>query len=202
LLLAAGACNRVEEPHSSPGSSAAAGAAGAASHETPPAATTAAPAPTATFARCLEPLAAEPPEPAKPAASCPADPTGPLELPAGTIIFPAAPDAPRVRVEIARDDTSRSRGLMYRTSMPADHGMLFSWNDERIRSFWMKNTCLPLDMLFIAADGTIVGILEQVPTLNLAARSVRCPAAHVLEVNAGWARSHGVTVGSKVVIEG
>lgn len=90
---------------------------------------------------------------------------------------------------------------MYRTELAQDEGMLFSWHGERIRSFWMKNTCLPLDMLFIAEDGYIVGILENVPTLNLRPRGVRCPAAHVLEVNAGWTRHNGVFAGQKLTIE-
>jgi len=79
-------------------------------------------------------------------------------------------------------------------------GMIFVWQDERPRTFWMRNTCLPLDMLFLAKDGTIVGILEQVPTLNDRARSVGCPSAYVLEVNAGWTRKHGVTPGMKAQI--
>jgi uncharacterized protein len=90
---------------------------------------------------------------------------------------------------------------MFRTKLDADAGMLFSWNKEQPRSFWMLNTCIPLDMLFIAADGTIVGILEQVPTLNTQPRGVPCAAAHVLEVNAGWTRLHGVAPGQKVDIE-
>jgi uncharacterized membrane protein (UPF0127 family) len=91
---------------------------------------------------------------------------------------------------------------MYRTSMPEGSGMLFSWQDERVRSFWMHNTCIPLDMLYITKDGTIAGILEQVPTLNDAPRGIKCPVAHVLELNAGWARSHSVAPGMKVKIEG
>ena len=91
--------------------------------------------------------------------------------------------------------------LMYRTQLDADAGMLFSWDREQPRSFWMLNTCIPLDMLFIAADGTIVGILEQVPTMNTAPRGVPCAAQHVLEVNAGWTRQHGVVPGQKVSIE-
>jgi hypothetical protein len=136
------------------------------------------------------------------AAQCPKDPSGNLTLPKGRITFIDAPGAPAVDVELARDDPSRERGLMYRTSMPADAGMLFSWQDERIRSFWMHNTCIPLDLLYITKDGTIAGILEQVPTMNDAPRRVACPVAHVLELNAGWARAHGAAPGMKVKIEG
>jgi uncharacterized membrane protein (UPF0127 family) len=90
---------------------------------------------------------------------------------------------------------------MYRTSMDGDRGMLFSWEADAPRSFWMQNTCIPLDMLFIAADGTIAGILEQVPTLNTQPREVPCPVRHVLELNAGWARLHGVAPGQHVDFE-
>lgn len=90
---------------------------------------------------------------------------------------------------------------MYRTTMDQDQGMLFEFPDERRRAFWMKNTCIPLDMLFVDRGGTIVGILENVPTLNLASRGVPCPAAYVLEVNAGWTREHGVFAGQHLDID-
>jgi uncharacterized membrane protein (UPF0127 family) len=90
---------------------------------------------------------------------------------------------------------------MYRTEMPDDQGMLFSWESEQRRTFWMHDTCIPLDMLFIARDGTIVGILEEVPAMNDTPRAVPCPAAHVLEVNAGYTRAHGITPGQRLKIE-
>lgn len=151
--------------------------------------------------RCVTPRAEPAPAVAAAAAQCPADPAQPLALPTGQVRFPDAPSAPRVTVERALDDPARARGLMYRTELGADAGMLFSWNEEERRSFWMLNTCIPLDMLFIAGDGTIVGILEQVPTLNTLPRGVPCPAQHVLEVNAGWARQHGVEPGQRVELE-
>lgn len=137
-----------------------------------------------------------------PAGQCPKDPTGNLKLPSGKVTFLDAAGSPQVDVELARDEASRERGLMYRTSMAKDRGMLFSWQDEQVRNFWMHNTCIPLDMLYINREGIIAGILEQVPTLNDAPRGVRCPVAHVLELNAGWARAHGVAPGMKVKIEG
>jgi hypothetical protein len=90
---------------------------------------------------------------------------------------------------------------MYRTSMPEDQGMLFSWTTETVRTFWMRNTCIPLDMLFINRDGFILGIVEQVPVLNDEPRSVPCPAAYVLELNAGYSRRHGLTPGTRVTFE-
>ncbi|MEO8177472.1 MAG: DUF192 domain-containing protein [Deltaproteobacteria bacterium] len=152
-------------------------------------------------ARCVQPLAVPAPTVAAPASRCPADPDGPLRLPTGQVQFTEAPSAPKVTVELALDDPARARGLMYRTQMDGDHGMLFSWDADARRSFWMQNTCIPLDLLFIAGDGTVVGILEQVPTLNTLPREVPCPARHVLELNAGWARSHGVQPGQHVDLE-
>jgi uncharacterized protein len=151
--------------------------------------------------RCVVPRVEPPPPVAPPAASCPADPGNAPVLARGAVRFTDAPSAPRITVELALDDAAHTRGLMYRTRLDADAGMLFSWTQEQPRSFWMRNTCIPLDMLFLAADGTIVGILEQVPTLNTLPRGVPCPAAHVLEVNAGWTRQHGVVPGQKVDIE-
>jgi uncharacterized membrane protein (UPF0127 family) len=112
-----------------------------------------------------------------------------------------APGTPGVVVERALTNAHRSRGLMYRTRMPEKEGMLFSWNTEQVQTFWMRNTCIPLDMLFIAGDGTITGILEQVPTMNDAPRTIPCPVAHVLELNAGYSRAHGVRAGQKIRIE-
>ncbi len=89
---------------------------------------------------------------------------------------------------------------MYRRALSDAEGMLFSWDAEAPRSFWMRNTCLPLDMLFLADDGTVLGVLEQVPPMNDAPRSIPCPARHVLELRAGWVREHGVAPGQRLLI--
>jgi uncharacterized membrane protein (UPF0127 family) len=124
-----------------------------------------------------------------------------MNLPKGWVSFPDSPGEPRVAVEIAATASSRERGLMYVARMPEDQGMLFAWTDADTRSFWMHNTCIPLDMLYIAADGTVVGVLEQVPAMDDTPRTVPCPVTHVLEVNAGWTRAHGVVPGHRVKIE-
>jgi uncharacterized protein len=193
------ACNRTEEP-TAPSSVELPAAPVAPVVEAPTASPAAAPTASAPAA-CIVPLG--PPAPiASKAAQCPKDPTGNLKLALGKITFLDAPGSPQVEVELARDDASRERGLMYRTAMPESRGMLFSWEDERVRNFWMHNTCIPLDMLYVTKDGVIAGILEQVPTLNDAPRGVPCPVAHVLELNAGWARAHGIAPGMKLKIEG
>jgi uncharacterized membrane protein (UPF0127 family) len=202
------ACNRTEEPTAPSGADAATAtpAAGGSAASAPTTSTTATPTATAgaggsTTAACIVPLGAAAPIVGK-AVQCPKDPTGNLKLPLGKITFLDAAASPQVDVELARDDASRERGLMYRTSMADNRGMLFSWQNEQVRNFWMHNTCIPLDMLYITREGIIAGILEQVPTLNDAPRGVQCPVAHVLELNAGWARAHGIAPGMKVKIEG
>jgi uncharacterized membrane protein (UPF0127 family) len=106
-------------------------------------------------------------------------------------------DVPGVEVEaeVVRAPRDTERGLMYRTSMDEDRGMLFDLGEREDHKFWMHNTCIPLDMLFVDFDGLIVGIVENAPTLNEGTRSVGCASRFVLEVNAGWARRHGVRAG-------
>jgi uncharacterized membrane protein (UPF0127 family) len=188
------ACNRTEEPHSS--GSAQVAAAPLTAPTTPPE------KPAPSKVACVISTAAEAPRRAPSALHCPPDPVGPGELAHGYVLFPEAPGSPRLNVELARTEPEKERGLMYRTKLPDDQGMLFSWGGvEQPRTFWMHNTCIPLDMMFITRDGTISGILEQVPTLNDEPRGVPCPAAYVLEVNAGWSRSHGIQPGTTVHFE-
>ncbi|HSU38382.1 MAG TPA: DUF192 domain-containing protein [Polyangiaceae bacterium] len=227
LSLAAATCRRVEEPPPTPApdstsASPSLSAADGTSSETPAdgtarlggsaangSGTGSAPADAAATevgapdaGRCLEPLVEPPPPVAEPASICPHDPDDATpELRHGKIKVPEAKGSPAIDVEIADTPASEQRGLMYRTKLGAERGMIFVWPKESIRTFWMHNTCLPLDMLFVAKDGTVVGILEQVPTLNDRPRQVRCPAAYVLEVNAGWSRRHGVKPGMKLELK-
>lgn len=166
----------------------------------PPAATASAATHDAVDAgRCIEPLAEPPPPKAEPASICPADPLeNPPKLRHGKITATEAKGSPVIDVEIADTPETEQRGLMYRTKLGREEGMIFVWPREAKRTFWMHNTCLPLDMLFLAKDGTVVGLLEQVPVMNDRPREGRCPAAYVLEVNAGWSRRHGVKPGMKL----
>jgi uncharacterized protein len=108
----------------------------------------------------------------------------------------------RVPVELARTPQERSRGLMYRKSLPAGQGMLFIFDFEEVQRFWMKNTLIPLDMIFIDRKKNIVGIVEQAAPQTMASRYVDEPSIYVLEVSGGWCREHGVVPGSTVVFEG
>ena len=120
----------------------------------------------------------------------------------GHVRFPQATGPTQLEVELMVTDPQRERGLMYRKSLDDARGMLFAWPRPAIHQFWMHNTCVPLDMLFIDGDGYITGIVENAPTLNDEARSIDCPVPYVLEVNAGWSRKHGVYPGQRVAIEG
>ncbi|WP_438002658.1 DUF192 domain-containing protein [Sorangium sp. So ce321] len=155
--------------------------------------------------RCIHATPATPERPlptrAGPDPACPEDPASPFQLATGKVIFLEA-KAPDVVVEIARREKERARGLMYRKSMPENRGMIFVFEQRSNHSFWMHNTCIQLDMLFIDSDGTIVGIEENTPTLNDSSFEVGCPSTYVLELNAGWARRHGVVAGQKVRLEG
>jgi uncharacterized membrane protein (UPF0127 family) len=108
----------------------------------------------------------------------------------------------RVALEVVNTPATRERGMMYRTSLAEDHGMLFVFPDEAVQSFWMKNTLIPLDMLFIARDGRIVGIAADAVPLSTGMRSVGVPSLYVLEVNGGWAARHGVRAGDRVELRG
>ena len=136
----------------------------------------------------------------KPASECPEAPTVPPNLRHQTVRFPDSKSQPSVDVEVCESKSARTRGLMYRTQLEAGQGMLFVWDHEATRSFWMRNTCIPLDMLCIDAQHTIVGIIEQVPTMNEASRRIPCPARYVLEVPSGWTRAHRVQPGHSVQI--
>jgi uncharacterized protein len=150
--------------------------------------------------RCIVQTPVEPPPAAAagPAAGCPSDPGGVGALPRVTLTFPDA-DSIHARVELARAEPELERGLMYRKHMDDDAGMLFRMGHE-VHTFWMHNTCIPLDMLFLDTDGVVVGIVENAPTLDDNPRSVACPSMWVLEMNAGWSRKHGVRAGQRVTL--
>lgn len=101
-------------------------------------------------------------------------------------------------VEVAATPEQQSRGLMYRKSMVADHGMLFILRQPRIVSFWMKNTYIPLDMLFLGRDGTILQIDEMTEPLTEDTHRSGMKVTGVLEINGGLAKELGISVGDVV----
>jgi uncharacterized membrane protein (UPF0127 family) len=102
------------------------------------------------------------------------------------------------QVEIANNDASRERGLMDRRFMAADHGMLFEFDRDEPVAFWMKNTYIPLDMIFIAPSGVVTHIAANAEPLSERVIPSGGPSIAVLELNGGIAASIGVRVGDKV----
>lgn len=106
-----------------------------------------------------------------------------------------------VVVEVVRSDEERARGLMNRTKLAPEAGMLFVFEESDDHSFWMKNTFLPLDMIFVDEQGRVAGVLDRVPPLTTEPRTIGRPSRYVLEVNGGWAAAHGVRQGDAVRFE-
>jgi uncharacterized membrane protein (UPF0127 family) len=150
--------------------------------------------------RCVRSTPRDPPAalPSGPAPGCPADPErGSGKLPVVRVAFPEAGGV-AVEAELVRSEHDTMRGLMYRKTLGAERGMLFDLEVRDDHKFWMHNTCIPLDLLYIDEDGLLVGIVENAPTLDDTSRGVGCPSRWVLEVNAGWSRRHGVVAGQHV----
>jgi uncharacterized membrane protein (UPF0127 family) len=105
-------------------------------------------------------------------------------------------------VEIADTAGKRQMGLQYRRNLADDRGMIFLFPSESLQSFWMKNTPISLDMIFINRDRKIVGIVERTVPFSLDSRSVTEPSQYVLEINGGLARRYGIRAGDSVRFEG
>jgi uncharacterized membrane protein (UPF0127 family) len=102
------------------------------------------------------------------------------------------------QIELAVSPDQMAQGLMFRRQMAADAGMLFLHREARELSMWMKNTFLPLDMIFIAADGRITRIAQRTVPQSLTTISSEGPALAVLELNAGTAERLGIKPGDRV----
>lgn len=107
-------------------------------------------------------------------------------------------NAIHVSVEIVATPEKRNFGLMYRKELPESHGMLFIFPREQPLSFWMKNTPLPLDIIFMNSSHTIVNIVANTEPFSEKPLPSGLPAQFVLEVNAGFCQRHSIRVGSQV----
>lgn len=103
----------------------------------------------------------------------------------------------RFSIEVADDPVERERGLMYRETMPDDRGMLFVFESSRPVGFWMKNTPMPLDLVFVDDKGKVLGVQPGEP-FSEAVISVPQPARFVLELKAGTAKRAGVAEGTQL----
>lgn len=104
-----------------------------------------------------------------------------------------------VHVEVAADEQSQAYGLMNRKHMAPDAGMLFWFGDSKPRWFWMKDTLIPLDMLFVQYDGTIIHIHPNAQPLDESAIPSKGPVVAVIELNGGAAAGIGIKEGDKVL---
>ena len=119
-------------------------------------------------------------------------------LPVTTISVDTAKGRAVFKVEVAGDEASHEKGLMFRKTMAADRGMLFDFHTDVMTTFWMKNTILPLDIIFIRADGTISSIAGNAVPYSLAPIPSSEPIRAVLEINAGRAKALGIEPGDRV----
>ena len=111
------------------------------------------------------------------------------------IVKPDGSPRATVEVEIADSENARALGLMYRKYLDADTGMLFVFPEASQHQFWMKNTGIPLDMVFVDGDRKIVGIVAQAKPYSEDRLSIDGSSSYVLEVNGGWCAGHGVKAG-------
>ena len=127
-----------------------------------------------------------------PACAAPGGPRAVLESGGKTLV---------VQVELADTPEKRERGLMFRKELADGKGMLFLFDEEGEHSFWMKDTLIPLDLIFVDSAGRVTGIVSRARPLTLEPR-IGGPSLMVLEVPGGWASEHGVRAGDRMRVEG
>ena len=118
----------------------------------------------------------------------------------GSLAFqkPDGSEITSIQIAVADTDDTRSAGLMDVNDLPQDHGMLFIFDDERERSFWMANTPLSLDIIFADKDGKIVRIHRNTPPFSQENFESGAPSMYVVEVNAGFTIEHDITEGDMI----
>lgn len=130
----------------------------------------------------------------------------PLETPSVTFLIEGR-DNVSISVEIADSPQERQRGLMDRESLASRHGMLFVYGEEQELSFWMKNTSIPLDIIFIDERGVVINVAHAKVPANTSSDGYRQyestePAKYVIEVNRGFVNTSGVVPGTRIAVRG
>jgi uncharacterized membrane protein (UPF0127 family) len=119
-------------------------------------------------------------------------------FPKGKLVIETAKGKFPFDIELALSSPQMMQGLMFRRALAADAGMLFDYGSPQPIAMWMKNTLIPLDMIFIASDGKVVDFHERAVPMSLDTIETKVPARAVLEVNAGTVARLGVQVGDTV----
>jgi len=119
-----------------------------------------------------------------------------------TIVAPGGAVRAEVAVEIAATPQERETGLMYRNHLGENDGMIFLFANPQRLTFWMKNTEIPLDMIFAGAGGTIVGTIERAEPYSEQTVGVDGDSQYVLEVNGGFCARHGIKAGDQLRFTG
>jgi len=127
---------------------------------------------------------------------------GPVTFGHGELDIQSAGGKHHFTIELATRSDQQIQGLMFRTSLAPNAGMLFLYPEDHDIQMWMKNTLIPLDMIFIRADGTILNIAERAVPQSLTTIGSAGPARAVLEVNGGTAARLGIKPGDRVVYPG
>ncbi len=115
-----------------------------------------------------------------------------------TLVVETPVDRVTLMVEIANEPESRERGLMFRHHLPEGHGMLFEYETPQRISMWMKNTFIPLDMIFIRSDGSVAEVVAHTTPQSLDVIQAQELVAAVLEVSAGTSERLGIVRGSVI----
>ncbi|MCF0206938.1 MAG: DUF192 domain-containing protein [Bacteroidales bacterium] len=105
----------------------------------------------------------------------------------------------KIDIEIASSEVEHARGLMFRKSMEENQGMLFMFEEEEFRSFWMHNTLIPLDIIYVNAAGKIVDVYKNTKTLSDVSLPSKYPAMYVVEINGGLYDKYGFDENTKIV---
>lgn len=116
------------------------------------------------------------------------------------LVKPEGDTIRHLKLEIADDDYQRETGLMYRQSMEADQGMLFIFENEEPRGFYMKNTYIPLDLIFLDSQNKIVSIAKDAKPESLETIPSNVPAQYVLEINGGLSDQWNLVVGDSLIL--
>lgn len=130
--------------------------------------------------------------------------TGPQFRKEGTLWFiqmPSGKNVAQIDIEIADDDMTRSQGLMWRRTMGENQGMLFIMDKQEAQSFWMRNTYISLDIIFVNAQKEIVKIRTNTKPQSLDQVTSELPALYVIEVNTGFCKKYGIKEGDKIQFE-